>query len=221
VTIAYSDSIREGDTPMHVIRTFKFSRLARFLDDRQADVAEEEGAESGFTLIELMVVLLIMAILMAIAIPTFLGVRSGAQDRSAQSDLTNAIISGKTIITNQGAYPTELSMLSGLQSSEPELNFTNALALTSGTPHTINVQVSPDGQIVFLADESADQRCWYAEDNEEAQPGQVGGLAAAKVTTAQGISYNGTPKGTTTTLGCGYTDTYITTAVGWGPTYPS
>ncbi len=35
-------------------------------------------AEGGFTLIELMVVLLIIAILLAIAIPTFLGVTSSA-----------------------------------------------------------------------------------------------------------------------------------------------
>ena len=41
----------------------------------------EPGDESGFTLIELMVVLLIMAILLAIAIPTFLSVTNGARRR--------------------------------------------------------------------------------------------------------------------------------------------
>ena len=48
-------------------------------------------ADDGFTLVELMVVVLVIAILLAIAIPTFLGVRERAQDRTIQANLTTAI----------------------------------------------------------------------------------------------------------------------------------
>ncbi len=56
--------------------------------------------DEGFTLIELMVVVLIIAILMAIAIPTFLGAQDRARDRGAQSNLRNAMTAAKTIATD-------------------------------------------------------------------------------------------------------------------------
>ncbi len=46
--------------------------------------------ESGFTLVELMVVVLVIAVLIAIAIPTFLGARERAQNRTAQANLQTA-----------------------------------------------------------------------------------------------------------------------------------
>jgi type IV pilus assembly protein PilA len=60
--------------------------------------------DRGFTLIELMVVVLIIAILIAIAIPTFLGLRRRAQDRAAQSNLRNGLTAGKAFYTDGETY---------------------------------------------------------------------------------------------------------------------
>ena len=75
-------------------------------------IARSRDQEEGFTLIELMVVVLIIAILIAIAIPTFLGARARAQDRAAQSDLRNGLTAEKTVYTDGQIYldPTAANM---------------------------------------------------------------------------------------------------------------
>ena len=62
------------------------------------------AGDGGFTLIELMVVVMIIAVLIAIAIPSFLGFRSSAQDRSAQSDIRNVLLVEKAIWLEETDY---------------------------------------------------------------------------------------------------------------------
>lgn len=81
--------------------------------------------EDGFTLIELMVVVLIIAILLAIAIPTFLGAQDRARDRGAQSDLRNGITAAKTIATDDAGEFTNVDAVE-LQATEGALNFDTA-----------------------------------------------------------------------------------------------
>lgn len=84
--------------------------------------------EEGFTLIELMVVVLIIAILIAIAIPTFLGARTRAQDRAAQSSLRNALTAAKTSFTDTSDYSGATAAT--LQGIEPSLTFAVAPSTT-------------------------------------------------------------------------------------------
>jgi type IV pilus assembly protein PilA len=83
--------------------------------------------DEGFTLIELMVVVMIIAVLIAIAIPSFLGFRKSAQDRSAQSDLRNVLVAEKAIWLDTGDY-TEAE--ADIQAFEPNARFTGAEAVT-------------------------------------------------------------------------------------------
>jgi prepilin-type N-terminal cleavage/methylation domain-containing protein len=140
---------------------------------RQAHTAELEGgeeAEAGFTLIELMVVLLILAILMAIAIPTFLGVTGSANDRAAQSNLTNAITEMSAIYqsNNQSFSGGASGLTTVASSSAPEFSWTGSACTStsasncmSATPIT-SVGNSNDYQGIVLGDYSKTGTCWYA-----------------------------------------------------------
>ena len=95
---------------------------------RNCQAAGPEGRddEGGFTLIELMVVVLIIAILIAIAIPTFLGARQRAQDKAAQSSLRNGLTAAKTIYTDSEDYTrrgAERDEHGRSQDTEPSLTF--------------------------------------------------------------------------------------------------
>src|SRR5439155_18056507 len=87
--------------------------------------------DEGFTLIELMVVVLIIAILIAIAIPTFLGARKRAQDRAAQSNLRNALTAEKVYYTDAQAYANSVGANgTALTSIEPSLTYAAAVSAT-------------------------------------------------------------------------------------------
>jgi type IV pilus assembly protein PilA len=117
--------------------------------------------EAGFTLIELMVVVLIIAILIAIAIPTFLGARARAQDRAAQSSLRNALTAEKTYYTDNQAYVATAGAPE-LKAIEPSLTF-DAAANAAPTVGSVAYGLSATGAIT-LGTKSASGTCFYLRD---------------------------------------------------------
>ncbi|KKM97449.1 hypothetical protein LCGC14_1167970 [marine sediment metagenome] len=108
--------------------------------------------QKGFTLVELMVVLLIIGILIAVAVPVFLGAQDRAQDNAANQTMTNAarVVAGETVALNRAPTYTEandaegsFTWTDGVASTGPdEVNY--AVVATAGT-----ISVKSDSGAVF------------------------------------------------------------------------
>lgn len=73
--------------------------------------------QHGFTIVELLIVIVVIGVLAAIVIVSFNGVQNRANDTAIRSDLRNfgQIIEQHTIV--QGAYPTSLTRSMGISFS--------------------------------------------------------------------------------------------------------
>ena len=90
----------------------------------------------------------------AIAVPTFLGARTRAQDVSAKSDLANALTTEKTSYTDNQQWTADTATL---QAIEPSLKWGTALTVSVGTYSATDdvvclQETSASGHVFSIAD---------------------------------------------------------------------
>jgi prepilin-type N-terminal cleavage/methylation domain-containing protein len=161
---------------------------ARLADVRKRLAARREThrfapvLEAGFTLIELMVVLLILAILMAVSIALFLGPRSTAEDRAAQSVLSSALIDANAQYTTNDGYQPTATQVTDLDSADPEYSFVSGATKpgppsgAAGAKWTVQVATYDPGtnglnDTVLLSTSAANGNCWAVLDVEQVSNG--------------------------------------------------
>jgi type II secretory pathway pseudopilin PulG len=121
--------------------------------------------ESGFTIIELMTVIVTIAVLLTMAIPTFLTAKERAMDRLAMADLQVALSAAKAVYTDNVTYTgVTLAMM---QTAEPGIDWAPATTSSaSSNSYAVSFRVWNYGEI-NVARMSESGVCFYLRTIDE------------------------------------------------------
>jgi type IV pilus assembly protein PilA len=143
--------------------------------------------EDGFTLLELMMVILIIGILIAVLTPVFLGASTRAKDRAIQSSLSNATTGAKSFYLGNSSYggatPATLTADVG------GLTFVDSATDPTGQ-NTVSLFVPPvpGANKLILSGQSKSGSCFYVLDDETS-----GSTVFSKLAGAGGCKSSGAP----------------------------
>jgi prepilin-type N-terminal cleavage/methylation domain-containing protein len=174
--------------------------------------------EGGFTLTELAVAMLVVGILSAIAIPSFLGSRNAGYDKEAQASVDAALVAAQQHYAQYGDYsdamtrtcPSSTIFDNDLQKLDPTIDFVDAFTASTG-PRVVSVQAMPSYnsnnedlgcQVFYAMALSRSGTCWIARTTVEGKYFMLGSrspiivksdenTAASTITELTGATVNG------------------------------
>jgi photosystem II stability/assembly factor-like uncharacterized protein len=122
-----------------------------------------------------------------------------AQVQAAQSALLGALRAATSVYARHHTFGSSpAAAAAALGSAEPSVSF--MVDPQAQGPDAIDVNMSPDGQVLLIADQSANNQCWFLQDNNESSTSTTPVLPDGSA--ALGVQVAGTQAGRPFTDGC-------------------
>jgi type IV pilus assembly protein PilA len=125
--------------------------------------------DEGFTLIELMVVVGVISVLLAIAIPSFLSAEERTQNHAAQANLHTALEAANSAFADDTEVDFSQLSAASLAAAETSLRFSDTPATARGTVAVVGGSCDlASGTVgcVALAEPAGNGTCWYAVESD-------------------------------------------------------
>jgi len=172
--------------------------------------------EKGFSLVEMLAVMSLMAILAAIAVPTFAGSKRNGQDGLAQTSIKTGLSAERTHYVDYQKYTTDSGLLRQIES---QLDFATTDAKVSGVMAAVggaaagSPTLTEQAVVLVSTSESGAQYCIMNVATSLAAPGVNGKVAPGTYYLKNPNTVTTAPT-TVTTGQCG-TSGYVLTEDGW------
>lgn len=129
----------------------------------QRHVAGRPVLDSGYTLVEIVIVLGIVTVLLFLGLPTFVSARARADDRATQARIREALVAERSVLAGDEGYTDDLSGPGSVGEAEPSLTFAGDGPVTSKAVVYVDVTAG----VLTLGARSHSGTCFYLRDEPD------------------------------------------------------